>query len=437
MATSHLAFTQSNALYFEKGSFALNSESSSTLDSIISILKVEENNQEIAIIGHTDSDASEDYNDELALERAHAVKDYLSKHEIHNRFHLLSKGEFSPVNDNLNEAQKRLNRRVDLVLNYQLNNYSTGAFEQESQIYKIGPYEPATIETKYGTKISFEKDIFESVQPQFSIKIHVKEYYDKASFVLANLTTETTDNKRLESKGMINVHAIQNGDTLKLKDGKSIDILFPDRRINDEMQLFEGTIHNQEISWDQTTFTSSRTFESTMWGITFYKGGDTISKFKSWYENIGDETFEITRTEDLRSKTVTIDTANVANEKLMSELITSSTNMGWINCDRFLKDNGPKVDLIVEFEGDFVPTVSIIFDDINAVLPYSYRENNQLIFANIPINRNITFVGLHKEKYSEEILFAMIKSKSQEGLKQQLRFEKKEASQIKSVLTKL
>ena len=65
------------------------------------------------------------------------------------------------------------------------------------------------------------------------------------------------------------------------------------------------------------------------------------------------------------------------------------------------------------------------------------REDNKLIFKNIPINQSITFIGLHRAKNSEEILFAIQKSKSKRGLKEHLRFEQKDADEIKSYLTKL
>lgn len=434
---SYLSFAQNDMLYFEKDSYELNAESIAKLDEVIVYLHEDKNMGEIALIGHTDTDADEKYNSKLALNRAHAVKDYLSERKIYNRFHLLSKGEFNPVNENSGEEQKRVNRRVEVVLNYQLNNYALSKFEQERQEFKISPYDSSSIITKYGTKINFGQDIFDSVLPHLSIRIHVQEFYDKANFVLANLTTETVDNKRLESKGMINIQAIQNGDTLKLKKGESFDILFPDREIGDEMQLFEGLEHDDEISWDQTTFRPSRSFLGSGWSTRYYKGGDTISKSKWWFETIQGETFRIKRMEDLVRDKVTMDTTDVANEELISELMMASTNMGWINCDRFTDENSPKEDLIVEFNGDFVPTVSIVFNDINSVLPYSYREDNKLIFQNIPINRDITIIGLHSEINSDKILFASQKSRSRKGLKEFLRFEQKEEEEIKLQLTQL
>ena len=434
---SQVLFAQTRLLYFEKDGYQLNQESASVLDDLIFELKATKNNRDIAIIGHTDKDASEEYNKELALNRTRSVKDYLTERDIYNRFHLLSMGEMNPINANIDENQKKVNRRVEIVLNYQLKNDVKNVFQQAPQEFKIGPFESKKITTAYGTQIHFEKNLFDSVLPHLPIKIVIQEYYDKADFVLANLTTETSDNRRLESKGMINIQAVQNGDTLKLKKGNSFNILFPDREISDDMQLFEGAVHNEKISWDQTTFTPSRSFSNSGWSTTYYPGGDTISRSKWWYEKIGGETYKIERTEHLRLNKITIDTTDVENEKLLDELLMASTNVGWINCDRFWNDNSPKEDVIVEFTGEFVPVVTLVFDDIKSVLPYSYREDNRLIFKNIPINRDITIIGLHHTKDDNETLFAIQKSTSKKGLNEKLHFERKRYEEIKSKLANL
>jgi outer membrane protein OmpA-like peptidoglycan-associated protein len=68
----------------------------------------------IHLSGHTDSTASEVYNERLGERRARAVMDYLmSRFAIpEGRFVLLSFGETHPVADNATEAGRRLNRRV-------------------------------------------------------------------------------------------------------------------------------------------------------------------------------------------------------------------------------------------------------------------------------------------------------------------------------------
>jgi peptidoglycan-associated lipoprotein len=72
----------------------------------------------IEIQGHTDAIGSETYNEELGLERAEAVRRYLSqqhKFPLH-RINIISYGESAPVADNESREGRAQNRRVALVV---------------------------------------------------------------------------------------------------------------------------------------------------------------------------------------------------------------------------------------------------------------------------------------------------------------------------------
>jgi OmpA-OmpF porin, OOP family len=69
----------------------------------------------IVAVGHTDSDASDAYNDKLSMRRAAAVKAYLvSKGIDANRVLTEGKGEKQPVASNATKAGKAKNRRVEI-----------------------------------------------------------------------------------------------------------------------------------------------------------------------------------------------------------------------------------------------------------------------------------------------------------------------------------
>jgi OmpA-OmpF porin, OOP family len=69
----------------------------------------------IIAVGHTDSDASDAYNDKLSISRAEAVKSYLvSKGVEKNRVYTEGKGERQPVADNKTKEGKAKNRRVEV-----------------------------------------------------------------------------------------------------------------------------------------------------------------------------------------------------------------------------------------------------------------------------------------------------------------------------------
>ncbi|HVF59076.1 MAG TPA: OmpA family protein [Thermoanaerobaculia bacterium] len=72
----------------------------------------------IEIQGHTDAIGGESYNEHLGLERAEAVRRYLSqqhKFPLH-RINVISYGESAPVSDNDSREGRAQNRRVALVV---------------------------------------------------------------------------------------------------------------------------------------------------------------------------------------------------------------------------------------------------------------------------------------------------------------------------------
>lgn len=71
----------------------------------------------VVVVGHTDSEGSNEYNQQLSQRRAQAVTDYFgSKNVNHDRLAALGKGEAEPIADNRTEAGRRANRRVELLI---------------------------------------------------------------------------------------------------------------------------------------------------------------------------------------------------------------------------------------------------------------------------------------------------------------------------------
>lgn len=74
-------------------------------------------NTDVMIIGHTDSDGTDEYNLALSLNRAESVKNYaVSKGVNINRLKVIGKGETEPIATNLTVEGKASNRRVEIVI---------------------------------------------------------------------------------------------------------------------------------------------------------------------------------------------------------------------------------------------------------------------------------------------------------------------------------
>ncbi|MDX1630520.1 MAG: OmpA family protein [Thermoanaerobaculia bacterium] len=96
----------------------LSDEAKAALDDFAQPLVEGNENVYVEIQGHTDSVGTEEYNEELGLERAEAVRLYLNKeHGIPlHRMSVISYGESSPTADNNTREGRAQNRRVVLVV---------------------------------------------------------------------------------------------------------------------------------------------------------------------------------------------------------------------------------------------------------------------------------------------------------------------------------
>lgn len=85
-------------------------------DFLNSMLKIVEGHSDlrIKVIGHTDADGSDAYNDALSKRRAEAIIDYFVKRGLNrDRLEIDFRGEKEPVDSNSTPEGKQKNRRVD------------------------------------------------------------------------------------------------------------------------------------------------------------------------------------------------------------------------------------------------------------------------------------------------------------------------------------
>ncbi len=107
------------AVQFDTDSSVIKPESYGLLNELGKALISDKlNNKRVLIAGHTDSDASKDYNLKLSKERAQSVKDYLTKNFpiAPERISTTGFGESVPLVPNTNRYNKLLNRRVQVSI---------------------------------------------------------------------------------------------------------------------------------------------------------------------------------------------------------------------------------------------------------------------------------------------------------------------------------
>jgi len=101
---------------FKSASSDLNANFYNVLDSVGVVLK-EFDKTLIDVEGHTDSDGSDAYNQQLSLDRATSVGMYLQSHGVNGqRIVTFGAGEARPIASNATPDGKQQNRRVELKL---------------------------------------------------------------------------------------------------------------------------------------------------------------------------------------------------------------------------------------------------------------------------------------------------------------------------------
>lgn len=103
-------------VYFQKGRSNILSESYEQLDALANYLK-ENPTMVIRIEGHTDNAGDAGLNQQLSVDRAYEVRQYLMKKGVSgDRLKFIGYGETRPVSPNDTEENKAKNRRVEYVI---------------------------------------------------------------------------------------------------------------------------------------------------------------------------------------------------------------------------------------------------------------------------------------------------------------------------------
>ncbi len=101
---------------FDFDSAALKTDMKSALDGVISKLKASKGNEQLDIVGHTDSSGPAEYNQGLSERRAQSVADYMAAGGIDAGSMTVSgQGESQPVADNGTREGRQQNRRVEIM----------------------------------------------------------------------------------------------------------------------------------------------------------------------------------------------------------------------------------------------------------------------------------------------------------------------------------
>jgi hypothetical protein len=125
-----------------------------------------------------------------------------------------------------------------------------------SEFFKVYANKGITITGKHGTKIHIPKNAFEDEDGNAvngEIAFELKEIYSAGDMLLGNFTT-MSGGKVLQTGGMLYINAVSGSKKLRLKKGRTIELLMPANKAMTGMTVFKGTqdVVNGSIEWMDT-----------------------------------------------------------------------------------------------------------------------------------------------------------------------------------------
>ena len=247
-----------HVVYFEVDSYVISPSERTLLENFIKSEATNDFISTVRIQGHTDSDASNDYNQKLSANRVKSVTHLFNGTSLLEKAQVEWLGENQPVNKNSTDAEKRLNRRVEITIEHWVPDLVevTGSIkdlykmlEQEKQVFCIHPKGDTVIRLEQGTIVSFPPFPFGELDVP-CVEIRLKEFYKKSDMVMENLST-TSNGRLLESAGMVYIEATINDSLIELASGKKVLIMMPSDELRDDMQAFNGERdpHTDVMNW--------------------------------------------------------------------------------------------------------------------------------------------------------------------------------------------
>lgn len=253
--------TTKHTVYFNVDSYTISDHEQKALEAFLAQEKMNGHVGKVTITGHTDSDASVAYNTTLSQKRVLAVARLCAGIAPPENVSLNWFGETKPLNKNVSANDKRLNRRVEIVVEHGVPDIveTSGTIkdlykklEQKEQVFCISPKGDTTLRLEQGTLVYFPPMAFGN-RTDKCIEIRAKEIYKKSDMILENLST-TSNGRLLESAGMIYLEARSNDQPIELAPDKEALIFLPTETLRPDMQAFNGTRdpHTDNMNWEAT-----------------------------------------------------------------------------------------------------------------------------------------------------------------------------------------
>ncbi len=417
-----------HSVYFGNDKHLISQDESEKLIEFIQSIEETCSDYEIKLEGHTDYNASNDYNMNLSSRRADQVKQFLAGNDVQNIVYAGYFGEEKPIGDNSTSKGRAANRRVDIVFQCNSDNNEDDGDEENSrlesttsiddlyallssgyQTFNIDPTIDNTIRGEQGTILLIPANSFKVSRSCRNINIELKEVYNKSDMILENLST-SSNGKLIESGGTIDVRATYKNRAVKLR--QPVGIMMPSREYKSGMELFYGDHDpHQDVNWLQNGQQAGY-YNGNLgmyWGDNCHFFFCKIKRFftrvfgsKAKREAIKADKQTMKELEE-KYENMSASAVTNAMDPEMNYYMFGSTELNLINCDRFL--NLPP-ERLVAYKVDLQPTkttdAKIVYRSINSIFPGNRAEDN-FVYVNAPKKKRIWVVAFKYENGKAEM----------------------------------
>jgi hypothetical protein len=268
-------------------------------------------------------------------------------------------------------------------------------FSLKPQIFYIDPTKSNEIRGENGSVIIFPNHSFDRTIGK--LKVELIECYSVIDMLLNNLTTETEENKILETFGMINLQVTStNGDTIKKIDNKILIKIPASNKVKSKVNIFSGKENNGFKKWEltntQITLINNSIKKDAPYNdiienteVIIFEGDqdDYDSIYGKQNKRILPKKTKISKENDIKIK-------GIKDENLIYYSFQTS-NFGWINVDSFLEKDTKEIKINVN-KSDVNSKYQLVYSNINSILDIDIASVGS-IKQKIVTKNNFTIIG--------------------------------------------
>lgn len=192
--------------------------------------------------------------------------------------------------------------------------------------------------------------------------------------------------------------------------GRPVDVSYT---VSVNFSAPDGELSREEINKSKVLEEKLKSFKYDNESTKFLSNSERNRKFE---KNIEDENYNETSVFDV------------------NRYLFSTTQLGWLNCDRFLKENRKLTDLFILNENSKNTIVNVIFHRFKSLVPGNI-ESEKIVFRNIPEGEKVTIVAVKADE--SKILFSVTETAVTEKKEVTLDFQQVTLELLKKEMEKL